>query len=271
MRLDIPDILTRFLQLAMLSWGYPGWLWGLAFTAVGSGLSRVARWPYTEECRQPTGLRYKPLTFSWFHGLLPNGTDLRAERLATWWVSPSVSVVVEGPALGLRLEPKVRLGPHPVMVERTGLDPAPVFGEAVTFTTRSSITLSTGQRRADGKLVNRYLSPEQPGFARALAENLRRKAAAFYGHAIPGDLEIQVHPPYRSKLVRIHDTDIRGWMLSFTVSGPPDLIRLGYEAGFGEHTASGFGMVAVARSRWENTPSRGARILEHFARSQASR
>jgi CRISPR-associated endoribonuclease Cas6 len=206
MRLDIPDILTRFLQLAMLSWGYPGWLWGLAFTAVGSGLSRVARWPYTEECRQPTGLRYKPLTFSWFHGLLPNGTDLRAERLATWWVSPSVSVVVEGPALGLRLEPKVRLGPHPVMVERTGLDPAPVFGEAVTFTTRSSITLSTGQRRADGKLVNRYLSPEQPGFARALAENLRRKAAVFCRESIPGDLEVRLRTPYSS--------NIRGRMLS---------------------------------------------------------
>jgi CRISPR-associated endoribonuclease Cas6 len=46
--------------------------------------------------------------------------------------------------------------------------------------------------------------------------------------------------------VRIHDTDIRGWMLRLTLEGDPRLLRLAYEAGLGEHTASGFGMVAIA-------------------------
>jgi hypothetical protein len=35
-------------------------------------------------------------------------------------------------------------------------------------------------------------------------------------------------------------------MLRLTLEGDPRLLRLAYEAGLGEHTASGFGMVAIA-------------------------
>lgn len=264
-------IALRFVRPGRLPWGYPEWLRGLAYTAMMRGLPQVAHRLHEEGWPGPEGRAYKPLTYSWLHGLQPDRAGLWAEGAVTWWISSPIPSVVEALALGLLLEPEVRLGSHPVIAERMEVEPTPIFEGAATFTALSPITLSTGERRADGKLVKRYLSPEEPEFARALAENLRRKAAAFYGQAIPGDLEIQVHPPYRSKLVRIHDTDIRGWMLSFTVSGPPDLIRLGYEAGFGEHTASGFGMVAVAREQWENTPSHDARVLGHFVRLQASR
>jgi CRISPR-associated endoribonuclease Cas6 len=47
---------------------------------------------------------------------------------------------------------------------------------------------------------------------------------------------------------------VRGWMMRFQVSGPPELIRLGYDAGFGERNAQGFGMVRIAHwdegARW---------------------
>jgi CRISPR/Cas system endoribonuclease Cas6 (RAMP superfamily) len=61
--------------------------------------------------------------------------------------------------------------------------------------------------------------------------------------------------------VRIHDTDIRGWMLRLTLEGDPRLLRLAYEAGLGEHTASGFGMVAVAREQSGKTCTRHAQIV----------
>lgn len=240
-------ILLRFPKPALLPWGYPEWLRGLAYTAMARGLPRVAQQLHEEGWSHPEGRRYKPLTYSWLHGLRPDRLGLWAEETATWWVSSPIPAVVEALALGLLLEPEVRLGPHPVMVERIEVEPVPALGEAVTFTTLSPITISTGERRADGKLMKRYLSPEEPAFARALTENLRRKATAFYGREMEGEIEIHPHPPYRSKLVRVHNTDIRGWLLSFTVSGDPELIRLGYEAGFGEHTASGFGMVEVMR------------------------
>jgi hypothetical protein len=43
-------------------------------------------------------------------------------------------------------------------------------------------------------------------------------------------------------------------MMRFQVSGPPELIRLGYDASFGERNAQGFGMVRIAHwdegARW---------------------
>ncbi|GBD08606.1 hypothetical protein HRbin22_00847 [Candidatus Thermoflexus japonica] len=241
-------ILLRFARPSLLPWDYLEWLRGLVYAAMARGLPQVAHQLHEEGWSHPEGRRYKPLTYSWLHGLKPDGSGLWAQGGVTWWVSSPIPAVVEALALGLLIEPEVRLGPYPAVVERIQVEPTPPLGEALTCTTLSPITISTGERRADGKLVKRYLSPEEPEFARALTENLRRKAVAFYGREIEGDVEIRPHPPYRSKLVRVHDTDIRGWMLSFTISGHPELIRLGYEAGFGEHTASGFGMVTVA---WE--------------------
>ncbi|MCS6964412.1 MAG: CRISPR-associated endoribonuclease Cas6 [Thermoflexus sp.] len=253
MRLKIQ---LRLLRSGQLPWSYPEWLRGLAYTAMARGLPQVAHQLHEEGWSHPEGRRYKPLTYSWLHGLRPNGSGLWAEGTVTWWASSPIPAVVEALALGLLLEPEVRLGPYPVMVERVEVESAPDFRETMTFTALSPITISTGERRGDGRLVKRYLSPEEAAFGRALAENLRRKAAAFYGRELRGELEIQPHPPYRSKLVRIHDTDIRGWLFSFTVSGDPELIRLGYEAGFGEHTASGFGMVRI----YAHKPSAEAEI-----------
>lgn len=254
-------IALRFVRPGRLPWGYPEWLRGLAYTAMRRGLPQVAHRLHEEGWQGPEGRAYKPLTYSWLHGLRPDGSGLWAEGAVTWWVSSPIEAVVEALALGLLLEPEVALGPHPVQVERIEVVPAPALEGSMTCVTLSPITVSTGERRADGRLVKRYLSPEEPGFASALAENLRRKAAAFYGQEIRGEVVIRPQPPYRSKLVRIHDTDIRGWMLRLTLEGDPRLLRLAYEAGLGEHTASGFGMVAVAREQSGKTCTRHAQIV----------
>lgn len=249
-------VILRFPIPLWLPWNYPEWLRGLAYTAIARGLPQLAHRLHEEGWADPGGRRYKPLTYSWLQGLQPSGNGLRADGAATWWISSPLAAVVEALALGLLLEPEVRLGPYPALVERVEVTPEPALEGPVTFMTLSPITISTGERRADGKLVKRYLSPEEPAFAQALAENLRRKAVAFYGREPQGEVEIQAHPPYRSKLIRIHDTDIRGWLLTLTVAGDPELIRLGYEAGLGEHTASGFGMVEVVRRPHAQKPLR---------------
>jgi CRISPR-associated endoribonuclease Cas6 len=43
-------------------------------------------------------------------------------------------------------------------------------------------------------------------------------------------------------LADIHGTKIRGWLAPFTVEGSNELIRLGYETGFGARNSMGFGM-----------------------------
>ena len=48
-----------------------------------------------------------------------------------------------------------------------------------------------------------------------------------------------------SKLIEFKDVRIRGWMAPFTAWGNPELIRLGYEAGFSANNSTGFGMVGI--------------------------
>ncbi|MEM2591409.1 MAG: CRISPR-associated endoribonuclease Cas6, partial [Thermofilaceae archaeon] len=113
-------------------------------------------------------------------------------------------------------------------------------------------------RDAGGRFQKRFLSPEEPDFARVLSDNLRRKAQALSGEVPDGELRFEWLGEPRSKLMRVNDTDIRGWMMRFRVSGPVELIRLGYDAGFGERNAQGFGMVRVANSDGDARVRRGS-------------
>jgi len=47
------------------------------------------------------------------------------------------------------------------------------------------------------------------------------------------------------KKINFKGTDIIGFMAPFEVSGSPELIEVGYEAGFGEKGSMGFGMVKI--------------------------
>ena len=49
----------------------------------------------------------------------------------------------------------------------------------------------------------------------------------------------------QSKLIDYKGIKIRGWFMHFTIQGNSELIRIGYEAGFGENNSAGFGMVEV--------------------------
>ena len=52
----------------------------------------------------------------------------------------------------------------------------------------------------------------------------------------------------KSKMIRIKETkeeftDVRGYIFRFALEGDKDLIRFGYEAGFGKQCSMGFGCV----------------------------
>jgi CRISPR-associated endoribonuclease Cas6 len=48
------------------------------------------------------------------------------------------------------------------------------------------------------------------------------------------------------KLITYKDTKIFCYHCPFTVEGSPELMRIGYECGFGDGNSKGFGMVEVA-------------------------
>jgi CRISPR-associated endoribonuclease Cas6 len=45
----------------------------------------------------------------------------------------------------------------------------------------------------------------------------------------------------------VQGTKVKGFELQFWAEGNPELLKIGYEAGFGERNAQGFGMVKVLR------------------------
>ena len=65
-----------------------------------------------------------------------------------------------------------------------------------------------------------------------------------------GKFVFQSNGKARSKLITIkqgtpEETKVKGYLYEFTVEGPPELIRMGYYAGFGEKNSLGFGCVEI--------------------------
>ena len=105
----------------------------------------------------------------------------------------------------------------------------------------------------NGKLFHKYLSPFDKEFFQRFSENLKRKYEVFYGSPPKG--EVKVIPDWDyinkkkkiSKLVKIKDSFIRGYLFPFLIEGDRELIKFGYNAGFGEKTGMGFGFAEVIR------------------------
>ncbi len=98
-----------------------------------------------------------------------------------------------------------------------------------------------------------YLSPEDEGYKDKFRENLMNKFIAYNSYYQKEvsldnikDFDLQVLSKPKSKLVTIKvgtpaEVKVRGFQFRLRVSGPPDLIKTGYYAGFGEKNSMGFG------------------------------
>lgn len=229
-----------------LPWSYADWLQGLLYHALRLGIPQVAQ--FVHDVGFSAGnKKYKLITFSLLQPTAyePSRDGLRIKGALSWSVSSPVSKLIEAVALGLLVGPDVRLGQNPLRVENVCVVPEPKFGERMIFTTLSPICASTGERDEAGRFGKRFLSPEEPDFGRVLNENLRRKFASLHGTSSAGEVKFSLLDEPRSKLLSVNGTQVRGWLMRFIAEGPQDLLRIGYEAGFGERNAQGFGMVGV--------------------------
>jgi CRISPR-associated endoribonuclease Cas6 len=137
-----------------------------------------------------------------------------------------------------------------VLVESETLA-APTFSEEMQFRALSPITETV--RNEAGETV--FLSPDRD-WSPIITRNLQRKHEAFYGASLPNaEVEWIWDKTYfddersrrkASKLIDVRGIKIRGWLAPFTVKGNADLIKLGYETGFGNRNSMGFGMAEVS-------------------------
>jgi len=106
----------------------------------------------------------------------------------------------------------------------------------------------------NGELVKYYYKPEddQKEIVEKIKNNLVKKYKSFYNSDIEDNIDITFDQNYLPKSkVLVHyikgnlDIKIPAIMCPFVVKGNKELIKFGYECGFGELNSAGFGMVKI--------------------------
>ncbi len=130
------------------------------------------------------------------------------------------------------------------MIDRIERMYEPEFTDRMKFRTISPICVSRStQKQAE------YLAPDHPDYGELLIHNLIQKYRFFepnFPEKVYSYFSVTNEP--HSKLITIkagttHPIQVRGYLFDFIIKAPPELIRMGYSAGFGEKNSLGFGCV----------------------------
>ena len=143
--------------------------------------------------------------------------------------------------------------------------PEPEFRKEMTFKTISPVVLSRNTV-FNGKESQEYISPADKEYAGYFIKNLLEKHHTLYQsrQASADSVEVNIRTKdsepltfeqtgeYKSKLITIkegtkEESRVRGYFYTFRLSGDPDIIRIGYEAGFGKQCSLGFGCAESLR------------------------
>lgn len=152
---------------------------------------------------------------------------------------------------------------HKFIIRNMELLPEPEFKQEMSFTMISPMVLST-LKEFNGKLSPYYLRPEdKEEINRILTQNLRNKYELINNKVTNGEVNIFLDEDYLKKHSRItkkitinefgrNPVDVIGIQAPFKISGDPELIKVGYQCGFGEKNSMGFGMTEVINGSSSN-------------------
>lgn len=150
------------------------------------------------------------------------------------------------------------------IIKTVEMIPEPVFRNDMTFRTLSPVVLSK-KTIFNGSESQEYLSPADKEYEEYFKKNLSEKHKTLYqiqgsskNESLTGteeEAEIKTFEQkgeYKSKLITIkegsqEENKIRGYFYTFRITGDPEVIRTGYEAGFGKQCSLGFGCAEEVR------------------------
>lgn len=148
---------------------------------------------------------------------------------------------------------------HKFIIRNMELLPEPEIKNEMYFTMTNPMVLST-LREFNGKTSTYYLRPnDKDDINRILTQNLRNKFELLNDRVSDGLVSIQLDEEYLKRHSRItkkitinefgrNPIDIIGIQAPFKITGDKELIKTGYQCGFGEKNSMGFGMVEVINS-----------------------
>ncbi|AFH48903.1 Putative RAMP superfamily DNA repair protein [Ignavibacterium album JCM 16511] len=148
---------------------------------------------------------------------------------------------------------------HKFLIRNMELLPEPDFINEMSFTMTSPMVLST-LKEFNGKTSTYYLRPDDiDEINRILTQNLRNKFELLNGKTSEGEVTLEWNEDFVKRHPRItkkitinefgkYPVDVIGIQAPFRITGDADLIKTGYQCGFGEKNSMGFGMVEVVKN-----------------------
>jgi CRISPR-associated endoribonuclease Cas6 len=188
----------------------------------------------------------KLFTFSWLD--FEDGNISRGLNFSKGWFffSSPDNEIIQALSKGLLKNPYLDIYGIKLEVDTINCLPPMELFEKARFRTLSPIYLKT-LRDVSGELKSWDLFPSDEDWSKAFSNNLLNKYCNHSG--VKRDhsrgLEVDTVGRFESKRIKIAGSYRRCSMLTFDIEGDRELLNFGYQVGFGEKTAMGFGCVEV--------------------------
>lgn len=200
---------------------------------------------------------YKFFTFSWLQiqkkRIKGSFIKIMSNEIL-WFISSPSKEFINTFANGLMKVGCLRVGDSSFELQQMEVLTEVEINSEMKFICLSPIVVTT-KKYHNGELVKYYYKPEDDPkeISEKIKNNLAKKYNSFYNTDVKEEIEITFDKNYLPKSkVLVHyikgnlDIKIPAIMCPFIVKGNKELIKFGYECGFGELNSSGFGMVRVA-------------------------
>ncbi|UOY10060.1 CRISPR-associated endoribonuclease Cas6 [Methanonatronarchaeum sp. AMET6-2] len=153
---------------------------------------------------------------------------------------------IEGFVSGLLQKPEFSLGETSFLVESIDIQNQTKIPSKCVFKTISPIYVKT-QREVEGEIKDWDLYPKDGKFYENLHNNLVSKYEEYHGRAPENDFfDITEVIHFKGRRYTIAGDHRRCSEMKFKVQGSEELLNFGYQAGFGEKNAMGFGCIEVS-------------------------
>jgi len=166
----------------------------------------------------------------------------------SWSLSSAKEDFVAHLLAGLSKDPQLTVADVRATAQQVEHIPEPPLKPPVRFVCLSPITVSIWDDHSTKNPI-RYLFPGEE-FAEAVRINLKRKHQLIFGKPpLDESFSMDFNADYAAqkrritRLVDFKGIKVRGVLCPFDVDGSEELLRVGYDCGFGEKNSIGFGMV----------------------------
>lgn len=143
---------------------------------------------------------------------------------------------------GFFARPEIKLGNLKLSLSQVEILEERKIRGRETFITLSPVYVSKDK---NGEIVD--LRPEDREFCEILKKNLIKKYKIFHGREPENkEIEIRIIKP-KEKRIFVKKSKLCSFEMVFEAKGNPELLEIGYKAGFGAKNSMGFGMVKVVK------------------------